>query len=65
MRRAIGTRTSEPGGTNMWQRLMLLVLMSIACAAQIACAPLAAGVAGAAVGHEIAEEKAEDERDED
>jgi len=47
------------------KRLLLMILIGAAVAAQWACAPLAAGVAGAAVGHEIAEEKDEDDGDKD
>jgi len=47
----------------MSKRCILFLLMAIAGATQIACAPLAAGVVGAAIGHEIAEDEAEDERE--
>jgi hypothetical protein len=47
------------------KRLLLMILLGATVATQWACAPLAAGVAGAAVGHEIAEEKDEDDGDKD
>ena len=47
------------------KRLWLMILLGATVATQWACAPLAAGVAGAAVGHEIAEEKDEDDGDKD
>jgi hypothetical protein len=43
----------------------LWLLFGAALTSQIGCAPLAAGVVGAAVGHEVAEERAEDERERD
>jgi hypothetical protein len=49
----------------MLKRLWILMLIGATCASQWACAPLAAGVAGAAVGHEIAEEEDEDDHDRD
>jgi hypothetical protein len=47
------------------KRYLLLFLAGITVAMQFGCAPLAAGVAGAAVGHEIAEEEDEDDGDRD
>lgn len=47
------------------RRLLLIVLAGIGVLSQVACAPLAAGVAGAAVGHEVAEENDEDDGDRD
>lgn len=48
----------------MLKRLTILVALIAASMTQWACAPLAAGVAGAAVGHEVAERKQKD-RDRD
>lgn len=44
------------------KRYLLLILAGATLAAQFGCAPLAAGVAGAAIGHEIAEDE-DDDRD--
>ena len=45
--------------------LTSLTVVTLSAVAQLGCAPLAAGVAGAAVGHEIAEEEDEDDGDRD
>jgi hypothetical protein len=47
----------------MLKRLTAALLLGLTVAAQYGCAPLAAGVAGAAIGHEAAER--EDRRDRD
>jgi hypothetical protein len=47
----------------MLKRCILALLLGITIATQFGCAPLAAGVAGAAIGHEHA--KREDRRDGD
>lgn len=45
---------------------VLLLLLVIGVLTQIAgCAPLAAGAAGAVIGHEVAEEQDEDDGDAD
>jgi hypothetical protein len=43
----------------------LMLLGALTVMTQIGCAPLAAGVAGAAVGNEIAKERDEDDGDRD
>lgn len=49
----------------MLKRFVLLMLIGATVATQWACAPLAAGVAGAVVGHEIAEKQDKDDDDKD
>ena len=41
----------------MPKKLLLVTILGLTAATQFGCAPLAAGVAGAAIGHEISEEK--------
>ena len=41
----------------MLKKLMFVTIFGLAAATQLGCAPLAAGVAGAAIGHEVGEEK--------
>jgi hypothetical protein len=48
----------------MLKRLTIVIALVAVSGTQWACAPLAAGVAGAAVGHEVAERKHKD-RDRD
>jgi hypothetical protein len=49
----------------MLKRSIVVVLFAIAVAAQYGCAPLAAGVAGAAIGHEAAKRKDRNDNDRD
>ena len=49
----------------MMKRYTLAFLFGITLASQFGCAPLAAGVAGAAVGHEAAEHKDHHDNDRD
>ena len=42
---------------NMLKKLLFVTMLGLTVATQIGCAPLAAGVAGAAIGHEIGEEE--------
>ncbi len=49
----------------MLKRSILVLLFGMTIAAQYGCAPLAAGVAGAAIGHEAAERRDRDDRDRD
>ena len=49
----------------MMKRYILAFLFGITLATQFGCAPLAAGVAGAAVGHEAAEHKDRHDNDRD
>lgn len=46
-------------------RAFVLLLLAIAALSQTACAPLAAGAAGAVIGHEIAEDRDRDDGDAD
>jgi hypothetical protein len=41
----------------MLKRLLFVTMWGLTVATQFGCAPLAAGVAGAAIGHEIGEEE--------
>ena len=41
----------------MLKRLLFLTMFGLTLVTQFGCAPLAAGVAGAAIGHEIGEEE--------
>lgn len=41
----------------MLKRLLFVTMLGLTVVTQFGCAPLAAGVAGAAIGHEIGEEK--------
>jgi hypothetical protein len=41
----------------MLKKLLFVTMLGITLATQFGCAPLAAGVAGAAIGHEIGEEE--------
>jgi hypothetical protein len=43
----------------------MLLLLAIAAVSEMACAPLAAGLAGAAVGHEVAERQDRKDGDSD
>jgi len=45
--------------------ILLTILAAAALGTQIGCAPLVAGVVGAAVGHEVAEQRDEDDGDKD
>ena len=45
----------------MLNRALLISMLLAALATQTGCAPLAAGVAGAAIGHEAAERDNEDD----
>jgi hypothetical protein len=45
--------------------VMLTILGAMTVVTQIGCAPLAAGVVGAAVGHEVAEKRDKDDGDKD
>lgn len=47
------------------KKILLLLLAAAGGLSQIACVPVAAGLAGAAVGHEVAEERDEDDGDRD
>lgn len=44
---------------------ILLLLLGIGVLSQTGCAPLAAGAAGAVIGHEVAEDRDEDDGDAD
>jgi hypothetical protein len=41
----------------MLKKLLFVTMLGLTVATQLGCAPLAAGVAGAAIGHEIGEEE--------
>jgi TctA family transporter len=45
--------------------ILLTILTAAVMGTQIGCAPLAAGVVGAAVGHEVAQKRDEDDGDKD
>jgi hypothetical protein len=45
--------------------VLLMALGVVTLGTQIGCAPLAAGVVGAAVGHEVAEKRDKDDGDKD
>jgi hypothetical protein len=47
------------------KNIFLILLLGIGALSQIGCAPLAAGAAGAVIGHEVAEENDEDDGDAD
>ena len=49
----------------MLKRSILALLFGVSIAAQFGCAPVAAGVAGAAIGHEAAEHKDHHDSDRD
>jgi hypothetical protein len=49
----------------MLKRSILVLSFGVAVAAQYGCAPLAAGVAGAAIGHEAAEHRDRHDKDRD
>jgi hypothetical protein len=50
----------------MFKRYMLLAILgAVTVSTQISCAPLAAGVIGVAVGHEISEDRDKDDGDND
>ena len=44
-----------------WERWLLILLLAQAPLLQTGCGLLAAGAAGAVIGHEVAEEEAEDD----
>ena len=45
--------------------ILLTILGAVTVGTQISCAPLAAGVVGAAVGHEVSERRDKDDDDKD
>jgi hypothetical protein len=49
----------------MKRHLLLIIAVASVGILQMGCAPLAAGVAGAAIGHEAAERRDEDDDDRD
>jgi hypothetical protein len=49
----------------MLKQSILVLLLGVSIAAQFGCAPVAAGVAGAAIGHEAAEHKDHHDKDRD
>ena len=49
----------------MFKRCVMSFLFGVTVAMQFGCVPLAAGVAGAAVGHEVAEDQDKKDGDRD
>jgi hypothetical protein len=47
----------------MAKRYVMLTVLGAMLATQLGCAPLAAGVAGAAVGHKVSEDRHKHDRD--
>jgi hypothetical protein len=47
----------ETKEATMLKKLLFVSMIGLTVATQFGCAPLAAGVAGAAIGHEIGEEE--------
>lgn len=45
--------------------ILLTILGAVAVGTQVGCVPLAAGVVGAAVGHEVSERRDKDDDDKD
>jgi hypothetical protein len=45
------------------KHILLILLLGLGALSQAGCAPLAAGAAGAVIGHEVAEENDEDDGD--
>jgi hypothetical protein len=63
LRRAQGKRLPE---NTMFKRcIMLTIFGAMTVVTQMGCAPLAAGVVGAAVGHEVSEKRDKDDGDKD
>jgi hypothetical protein len=53
----------EEGGTAMFKRSILVLVIGASFAAQYGCKGVAAGVAGAAIGKEISDRHHDDDRD--
>jgi hypothetical protein len=64
-RRARGQFEKLPENSMFKRYVMLTILGAMTVVTQIGCAPLAAGVVGAAVGHEVAEKRDKDDGDKD
>jgi hypothetical protein len=54
-----------PENAMLKRYVLLTMLAAVAMSTQIGCVPLAAGVVGAAVGHEVAQKRDEDDGDKD
>jgi hypothetical protein len=59
------TQLSPRKGWLFLQRLAMFILFLLGPLAQSGCGYVAAGAAGAVVGHEVAEDEAEDEEEEE
>ncbi len=63
LRLRVAHAKSQRKESDTLKRFLLLLLVGVSVTTQFGCVPLAAGVAGAAVGHEIADEADEDDGD--